>query len=218
MHCIALLLFSAKALVLLKKILGRNRSLVSMAASFLTVMLLLMNATRLITSSVFISMSDEDYYENYLSVMGAAGEYIPEKVGFPTLKRKITPDLIEHMENDTEHFYYVDFATGIQILYANYEPWIRPEEGLFSESYTYFGGCTIHHPAERAALIRNGADPDSPYKSLTNGNILSVDNWAYDIKLEYLRRYYNADVQVEQVGEIDGFPIWNYYIAQPESD
>ena len=75
--------------------------------------------------------------------------------------------------NDQDHYYVVDFATGIQDFYFNYDPWIRPEQGLF-ENYSYFGGCTMRHPGERSVLADNGADPDNPFKSLVNDNIYLV--------------------------------------------
>ena len=197
-----------------KRIGGKEKHIINYFAVILVAMLMLFNSARILTSFVFKDMSDHDYIESFEGIMGASSLYMPEKAGFPTSSRKPTPNIIEYMENDSEHFYYVDFATGIQELYFNYDPWIRPEEGLFRDGYAYFGGCTMHHPAERDALIANGADPDSPYKSLANDNILLVDTWGAEIKLDYFRRYYCPDADMELVGEIDGYQIWNIYIPE----
>lgn len=193
---------------------GKDMHIISFFAVILVTMLMLFNSARVLTSFVFKDMSDHDYIESFEGIMGASSLYMPEKAGFPTSSRKPTPNIIEYMENDSEHFYYVDFATGIQELYFNYDPWIRPDEGLFRDGYAYFGGCTMHHPAERDALMANGADPDSPYKSLANDNILLVDTWGAEIKLDYFRRYYNPDAEMEVAGEIDGYQIWNIYVPE----
>lgn len=197
-----------------KRIRGEDKHIINYFAVILVAVLMLFNSARVLTSFVFKGMSDKDYIESFEGIMGASSLYMPEKAGFPTSSRKPTPNIIEYMENDTEHFYYVDFATGIQELYFNYDPWLRSEEGLFRDGYAYFGGCTMHHPAERDALIANGADPDSPYKSLINDNILLVDTWGAEIKLDYYRKYYNPDAELELVGEVDGYQIWNFYIPE----
>ena len=143
--------------------------------------------------------------------------YIPQKVGFPTTTRRLYPDIVEHMENDTEHYYYAD-AYCIQHFYFDYDPWIRPEEGLFKDSYAYYGCVLMHHPGERYALISNGVDPDNPYSGLMNDNILFVDDEYPEHILNYLRKYYSPDVEIERVAEYDGYSIWNFYIPDSVED
>ena len=165
----------------------------------------------IVTKYQLLNCTDLEYRISFANSLAYSSEYVPGKVGFPTISRKISPNLIKYMENDTEHYYMVDFGTGIQDLYFNYEPWIRPEQGLF-EKYSYYGGCTMHHPGECSVLIANGADPDNPFKSLTNDNIYLIDNWGYEYKILYIRRYFSPDAKIKFVDEIDGYKIWKVYI------
>ena len=70
----------------------------------------------------------------------------------------------------------------------------------------------MRQPGEKSALLANGADPDNPFKSLINDNIFLVDNWGYEFKILYLRRYYYPDAELKLVDEIDGYKIWKIYI------
>lgn len=72
----------------------------------------------------------------------------------------------------------------------------------------------MRHPGERSALIVNGADPDNPFKSLVNDNIYLVDNWGYEYKIAYYRKYFCPDAEIALVGEIDGYMIWKIFIPE----
>ena len=202
----------SKMALLKKKVFGKEYSTIGIYTVILVILLLLTRLPKALDSITLLSLSDEEYRYSFDDTMLYSGIYIPEKVGFPTVKRKPSADLTEYMESDPDHYYIVDFDTGIQSFYFNYDPWIRPEQGLFSEHYAYFGGCTMRHPGEIYALESNGCDPYNPFRSLTNDNILLVDNWGYEYKLAYIRRYYCPEAEMELVNEIDGYMIWNVYI------
>lgn len=197
-----------------KKLFGRTMSIDCIGGALIAFIVVVKGFTQALPNSDFKNMTDEEYRDNFDIVMSYSGAYMAEKKQALTLRRDNQPRLIEIMENDTEHYYYVDFLTGIQSLYYNYSPWIRPEQGLFRDSYGYFGSVIMHHPGEMDSLAANGCDPDNPYKSLVNDNILSVDNYFYEYKLAYIRKYYYPDAEVEYLGTVDGFMVWNYYIPE----
>ena len=203
----------------LKKILFNKE--ISTVAIYLIILLLLLLMTRvprIINKFSLLNCSDEEYKYFFDNTMLYSGYYLTDKIGFPTITRKPSSNIIERLENDPNHYYIVDFATGIQDLYFDYDPWIRPEQGLFCDHYAYFGGCTMRHPGEIYALEMNGCDPYNPFKNLTKDNILLVDNWGYEYKITYIRRYYNADAEIELVDVIDGYPIWNIFIPETEGN
>ena len=194
-----------------KMMFGKRVSTIGFYSAILVVLLLVARIPRVITKYQMLNCSNEQYRAGFADTMSFAGDYIPDKVGFPTISRRISPELIEYIENDSEHYYIIDFFTGIQDLYFNYDPWIRPEEGIF-EKYAYYGGCTMHNPGEKSVLISINADPDNPFKSLVNENIYIVDNWGYEYKILYIRRYYYPDAEIQLIDEIDGYKIWRVYI------
>lgn len=165
------------------------------------------------TKVTLLNCADSEYREAFDKAMKSSGEYTPEKAGFPSIQRKISPNLINYIENQNDKFFMVDFLTGIQDLYFNYNPWIRPEQGMFSH-YSYFGGCTMHHPGECSVLNANGADPDNPYKSMGNDQIYLVDNYYYKFRILYFRKYYIHDAKMKKVNEIDGYQIWKVYLPE----
>lgn len=197
-----------------KNLFGRTMSLDNIGGIVIALIVLIKGFTQALPNSDFKNMTDEEYRDNFDIVMSYSGSYMVEKKQALTLRRDNQPRLIEIMENDTEHYYYVDFPSGIQTLYYNYSPWIRPEQGLFRDSYGYFGSVVMHHPGEMDSLAANGCDPNNPYKSLVNDNVLSVDNLFYEYKLAYIRKYYYPDAELELIGTVDGFMVWNYYIPE----
>lgn len=144
------------------------------------------------------------------------GKYLPGKYGAEIYGAKPYGDLLERMKNDDDHFYLVDFQTGIQTLYFDFKPWERIEEGFFdSNNYSILGGVTMQHPAELALWRSRGIDPMSPYRSLVNDNIYVVDNRYADTKLAYLRKYYYPDAVRELVDTVSGMRIWKFRAAPP---
>lgn len=207
----------SKLAKLKRTLFGKERNTLSIYTVILVAVLLIARAPRILTRYTLLNCSDEEYSRAFQQTLSHSGEYVNEKYGFPTLTRKLSPNLIERMENDDEHYYIVDFATGIQDFYFNYDPWIRPEEGLF-ENYAYFGGCTMRYPGELKVLEDNGCDPYNPFKSLVNDNVLLVDVWGYEYKWAYIMKYYYPDAKIELVEIVDGYSIWNIYIPEESGE
>ncbi|MCR4774878.1 MAG: hypothetical protein K5869_00725 [Saccharofermentans sp.] len=166
-----------------------------------------------LTKVRLLGCSDSEYRETFENSLRHSGEYAFEKAAFPSIQRKISPNLIDYMQIHSDRYFMVDFCTGIQVLYYNYNPWIRPEYGLF-DRYSYFGGCTMHHPGERSAINNSGIDPDNPYKSMLNDNVYLVDNCLYQYRILYFRKYYIHDAKMKKVNEIDGYQIWKVYLPE----
>ena len=194
------------------KLLGKKISFAAIGAAVILLYIIFVRVLRVVPDSSFRNMDDTEYRIALDDAMSYSGEYVPDKVKLLMVYRRPHPELISLLENDAEHYYYVDFPTAIQQLYYDYDPWIRPEEGLFHDHYAYFGSVVMHHPGECETLADNGADPYSPYKSLINKNILMVDTWWPELKLDYVRKYYYPDAQIELANEADGYQIWNIYL------
>ncbi|MBP5492052.1 MAG: hypothetical protein J6Y08_04340 [Clostridiales bacterium] len=197
-----------------KHYMGKERPVIGVYVMVLVLGIMCTRISRLLPDTTYKNMSHEEYLESFNNTMLASGEYLPEKYLFPSVDKKPFLALTDRMENDSEHFYYIDFFTGIQSLYFDYDPWIRPQQGLFSKSYAYFGSVAMHQPGERDALKANGCDPDNPYKNLTLDNIYLVDSLYSPVKLAYVQKYYCPEAQLEQVGEVDGFMIWKIYVPE----
>ncbi len=147
------------------------------------------------------------------------GKYLPEKYGAEIYGARPYGELLERMKNDEDHFYLVDFQTGIQTLYFDFRPWERIEEGFFdTANYSILGGVTMQHPAELALWRSRGIDPMSPYRSLVNDNIYVVDNRYADAKLAYLRKYYYPEAVKELVDTVSGMKIWKFRAAPPAEE
>ena len=205
--------FNDKNLFEQKKIKALGKECSISTISSVTVILIL-SAIRIfytIPSGFYRDLNDETYQQLFDNTMDFSGAYLPQKLKLLSSFRTPHPDLISKLENDDEHYYYVDFSTAIQVFYYDYDPWVRPEQGLFKDDYAYFGSVAMHHPGEMYALAANGADPSNPYRSLTDENILLVDNNLMDYKLEYVRKYYCPDAEMVFVEEINGYKIWKIY-------
>lgn len=166
--------------------------------------------SKVIPDPYYRNLNDQDYQALFDDTMSYSGEYLPEKLKLLSSFRTPHPALIERLENDDD-YYYIDFPTAIQVFYYDYDPWIRPEQGLFRDSYAYFGSVVMHHPGEMDALAANGIDPNNPYSGLINENVLLVDNILMDNKLEYVRKYYLPDAEMVFVEEINGYKIWKIF-------
>ena len=119
-------------------------------------------------------------------------------------------DIIEYIQDDTEHYYLLDFGTCIQNLYYNFMPWERIPEGIFSNC-SFLGGVTTQYPDNNRSWADHGIDTYNPYLSIVNDNIYVVDNYNQNTKLEYLRKMYYPDAWMEVIDEIDGFKIWKFH-------
>ena len=167
-----------------------------------------------IPDNSLMKLSDEEYRERFDDVLLNSAHFVKEKYGFKIADRKPHSDLIELMRNDDEHFYYVDLYTGVQQLYFDYDPWLRPEKDMYKDQYFYFGSVAMRGPDERYILEQNGIDPDNPYSGLTHENVYIVNNYFIEDVLAYVKKYYAPDAEIELVDEVDGFKIWNIYVPE----
>ncbi|MCR5805103.1 MAG: hypothetical protein K6G47_12675 [Clostridia bacterium] len=165
-----------------------------------------------IPDNSLMDLSDEEYRERFEDVLLDSAHFVKEKYGFKIADRKPHSDLIELMRNDDEHYYYVDLYTGMQQLYFDYDPWLRPEKDMYKDQYFYFGSVAMRGPDEKYILEQNGIDPDNPYSGLIHENVYIVNNYFIDEVFEYVKKYYAPDAEIELVDEVDGFKIWNIYV------
>jgi hypothetical protein len=159
------------------------------------------------------SMSSTEYQGYVMSYLRASSYYNPQKYWIQVNEDDLYEDFMNMVKEDEEHFYLFDFNTTIQTTFYTYNPWIRVPAYEWRDGYSYLGGVTTMYPSQIDALSCNGINPDNPYESIINENVYVVDNGDINIKLEYLHKYYYPDAQVELVDTVDGFKIWNFYLA-----
>lgn len=155
-------------------------------------------------------MTDEEYAQYIYDCFCESWNFNLEKYRCNVSERQPHEQLISQMENDTDHYYLIDFSTGIQLIYYNYKPWIRLPEGYYSR-YSYLGGVTTRYPDNSEMWEKQGVDSENPYACITNDNIYVVDNYYKDAKLWYIQEQYYSGASAEVVEVIDGFTIWKYY-------
>ncbi|WP_270853192.1 hypothetical protein [Roseburia hominis] len=154
-------------------------------------------------------MDDEEYAQYISDCFYESWNFKLERYRCSVSKRQPQAKLMQMIESDTEHYYLIDFSSGIQLLYFNYKPWIRMDAGSYNR-YSYLGGVTMGYPDNGEVWGRNGIDSRNPYISITNNNIYVVDNLYRDIKLWYVQEHYDEKVQVLPVYHVDGFSVWKY--------
>lgn len=194
----------------------RDLKITEVLVSIAALILVAVHFPLYIPDSYQMSLSDEDYRDYFNQTMQESGDYSRKKYGFRTADRKPHPNILGYIASDTEHFYYVDLYTGIQSFYFDYEPWIRPRAGLYLDDYFYFGSVAMHHPGEKYVLEQHGIDPENPFSGLANEDIYIVDNEFIDIKLDYVKRYYEPEATVELVNVVDGYSIWKMSVPRNE--
>ena len=154
----------------------------------------------------FIFVREDDYI----------GGYNSEAYTMVLSKRPIYENLLNRIENDTDHVYVVDVLSLVNIN-LNYSPWIRPGNGnSVSRSHTLGGCLMMQYPDETYWYEYNGIDPVDPFRSLVNENVYVVDSYYYELKLAYLRNHYYPDACIEFVGEENDCKIWKFYIPAEE--
>lgn len=156
------------------------------------------------------AMSENEYINYTVEILKESGDYDVRKYGIDVYSDSAFGELISLMEKDTSHYYLVDFQSGIQLLYYNYKPWIRLEQGYF-QNYSFLGGVDTHHPAKKYTWSLKGLNEEEPYKDLVKKSVYVVDLKYYNTKLNYLREHYYPNARIEAVANIDGFYIWKYY-------
>lgn len=155
-------------------------------------------------------MTDEEYAQYISDCFVESWNFKLEKYRCNVSERQPHERLIEQMELDTEHYYLIDFSTGIQLIYYNYKPWIRLPEGYYSR-YSYLGGVAMGYPDNAKMWEKQGVDSENPYACITNDNIYVIDNYHQVTKLGFIREQYNPNAQMELVDVVNGFNIWKYY-------
>lgn len=146
------------------------------------------------------------------SIFTHSGEYVASKYRYVMTAGDPYKNIIEYIENDTEHYYLCDFFSTIQNLYYHYTPWERLPQNYWNDNYSYLGGCTMGYPDNEKCWEDNGINGLNPYKSFINENVYVIDNYFIKYKLAYLRKNYYPNAAVELVDEIDGFYIWRFYL------
>lgn len=154
-------------------------------------------------------LNDEEYAQYISDCFYESWNFKIEKYRCCVSKRRPHEALMKLIENDTEHYYWIDFNTGIQLIYYNYKPWIRINENSY-DRYSYFGGVTIGYPDNYGMWEKHGIDSRNPYKSIDNNNICIVDTMSYEIRLNYIHEHYNPEEKRKLLKRVSGFDIWEY--------
>lgn len=157
------------------------------------------------------TMSDEEYSQYIYDCFYESWNFDLKKYRCNVSERKPHEHLMELIHSDQEHYYLADFSTCIQLLYFNYKPWIRVDQGEYY-NYSYLGGVTMGYPDNFYMWETQGINGNNPYMSLCNNNIYVIDNQNTETKLWYEREKYNSEIQVELINTIDGFNIWKYRV------
>lgn len=156
------------------------------------------------------TMSENEYITYIAETLKNSADYDVRKYGIAVYSNPAFEELITLMEDDDSHYYLVDFQSGIQLLYYNYKPWIRIEQGYF-QNYSYLGGVDACHPAKAYMWSCKGINGEHPYKDLVKENVYVLDIKYYNTKLNYLKEHYYPNARKELVADINGFYIWKYY-------
>ncbi|MBP5260528.1 MAG: hypothetical protein J6Z43_00205 [Clostridiales bacterium] len=167
----------------------------------------------------YLTMSADEYQSHCSDIMNTTEYYDRQAYRFDVSHRQPDKEFLDYVNSDDQHYYLIDFHTSIQQLYLNYKPWIRPDKFMFRDGYMYLGGCTMmQYPGQSYVFQYNGIDPVNPYRSLINDNVYVADNGYQDIKLEYIRRHYYPNAQVELVDTVGGYSIWRYFIPDDQME
>lgn len=164
-----------------------------------------------IKDTSYKTMSDEEYSQYIYDCFFESWNFKLKKYRCNVSERKPHENLMNLIHSDQEHYYLADFSSCIQLLYFNYKPWIRVEQGEYC-NYSYLGGVTMGYPDNFYMWEAQGMDCNNPYKSLCNDNIYVIDNWNAETKMWYEREKYNSETQAELISTIDGFNLWKFRV------
>lgn len=154
-------------------------------------------------------LNGEEYAQYISDCFYESWNFEIEKYRCCVSKRRPHEALMKLIENDTEHYYLIDFNTGIQLVYYNYKPWIRINKNTY-DRYSYFGGVTIGYPDNYTIWEKHDIDGKNPYRSIDNNNICIVDTMSHEIRLNYIHEHYNPDEKKKLLNRVSGFDIWEY--------
>ncbi len=153
-------------------------------------------------------MTDEEYEKYVEDVLYESWVFDVRKYKIDVSHRNPYGNLIELMENDSEHYYLCDFSSTIQLLYYGYKPWKAMPIGYYKDAYSYIGGVTSYFPGCYLVWNENEIDYINPYKSIANENIRLVDNYYYLTKVRYYNEKYNPQAELSLVDKLDGMQVW----------
>lgn len=158
------------------------------------------------------TLSDDSYKQYVEYVFTKEDGYNADRYSIIVSKRRIYEDILNRIDNDTDHIYLVDVLSLVNVN-LNYSPWIRPGNGkAISRDHTLGGCLMMQYPDETYWYETNGIDSVDPFRSLVNENVYVIDCYYSELKLAYLREHYYPDACVELVGEDNGCQIWKFYI------
>lgn len=144
-------------------------------------------------------------------------DYIDEEMGLSKnyrtgkYKAKVADEnacLIDYIQADEDHFYFLDFASTIQKLFYDYNPYRSAGYNQY-KNFAYSAGVMMNHPDMLALYERWGIT--NPTKDLLLDNVYLIDTDYTDYKLNYLREHYDSNVEVELVDTVEGYNIWKFY-------
>ena len=153
-----------------------------------------------IDSEERISYIDDTFYDSW--------NYGADKYRKVVNKERPQNGLLDEIENHQENYYFLDFTTTIQTLYFEWSPWKALPVG-YHDNFGYMGGVTTNFPD----IVQNLKEKniENPLQSLVKENIYLVDNYASEVKLNYLREHYYPEARAEVYKEVDGYTIWKFY-------
>lgn len=149
-------------------------------------------------------ISDRADYIN--EEMGRSGSYRKCKY-----KAKVADEnvcLIDYIHAHEDNFYFLDFASTIQKIFYDYNPY-RSAGYNHNKNFAYSAGVMMNHPDMLALYERWGIT--NPTKDLLMDNVYLIDTDFTDYKLIYLREHYDSNVEVELVDSVEGYNIWKFY-------
>lgn len=182
------------------------------ALVLLTAILVAIHVPTYIKDRSYKDLSYEEYNIEAHDIFQYSSEYSGRRYRYAVNEEKPYQNIIQHMENDSEHYYLCDFWTTIQSFRYYYSPWERMPLNYWNDNYSYLGGCTMGYPENQECWEANGINGFNPYKSLINDNVYVVDNFYIKVKLLYLREHYYPNANVKLVEVIDGYSIWKFYL------
>lgn len=146
-----------------------------------------------------------DYIEN---VFYNSWNYDVRKYRRVVNKEKPYNNLLGEIEENKQNYYFLDFATTIQTLYYEYNPFRSLPIGYF-DNVNYMAGVTTEFPDVVSSFEKSGVSV--PLKDLVKENVYLVDNYYPGLKLTYLQEHYYPNARAELYKVIDGYQIWKIY-------
>lgn len=158
------------------------------------------NSYKYVTSDDRRAYVDEVFFDSW--------DYDVRKYRKVVNRKKPANELLTEIKNNKDNFYYLDFATTIQTLYYEWEPWKAMDIGYF-DNMAYLSGITSNFPDVVNNLEERNVEEG--VKSLVDKNVYLVDDQHVETKLDYLKEHYYPNARAELYKEIGGYQIWKFY-------